>query len=163
MMMISIGFVLRVKAGAVLAEIAISQWLMVMVFLLALFLAVAKRRDDVILKDSTGLDVRKSSKDYNLRFLDGILILVSGVVIVSYLTYTLDPLVIQRLGTYRLYYTTLLVIIGLFRYLQLAMVENDTGSPTELLYKDRVIQISIGLWILSYYLILYYPDIQWFD
>lgn len=162
-MMISIGFVLRVKAGAVLTEIAVSQWLIVMVFLLALFLAVAKRRDDLILKLSMGLDVRKSSKDYNLPFLDGILILVSGVIIMVYLTYSLDPLVIKRLGTYRISYTTFFVIMGIFRYLQLAMVENNTGSPTELLYKDRVIQLSIGLWVLSYYLILYYPDIQWFD
>lgn len=162
-MMISIGFVLRVKAGAVLTEIAISQWLIVMVFLLALFLAVAKRRDDIILRRSIGLDLRKSSKEYNLPFMDGILILVSGVIIVAYLTYSLDPFVMQRLGTYRIYYTTLFVITGIFRYLQLAMVENNTGSPTELLYKDRVIQLSIGLWVLTYYLILYYPDIQWFD
>lgn len=161
--MISVGFVLRVKAGGVLAEIAISQWLMIMVFLLALFLAVAKRRDDLLIKKSKGIDIRKASKSYTLEFLDAMLIMISGIIIVAYLMYTLDPIVINRLGSYRLYYTVIFVIIGIFRYMQLAMVENDTGNPTEVLYKDRVIQLSIALWVLSYYVILYYPDVNWFE
>lgn len=162
-LLISIGFVLRIKAGGVLAEIAITQWLMIMVFLLALFLAVAKRRDDIILKMEKGIDLRKSVKKYNLDFLNATLTLISGITIVAYLMYTLDQGVMARLGTYRLYYTVIFVLAGVMRYMQIAMVENDTGSPTELLYKDRVLQLSIAGWLLSYYFIIYYPDIAWFD
>jgi 4-hydroxybenzoate polyprenyltransferase len=163
MIIISIGFVLRIKAGGIIADIAISQWLMVMVFLLALFLAVAKRRDDIVLKMEQGLDIRKSVKNYNLTFLNAILTLISGIVIVAYLMYTLNAAVMQQFGTYRLYYTVVFVIAGILRYMQLAMVENNTGSPTELLYKDRVLQLSILGWLISYYFIIYYPDIAWFD
>jgi decaprenyl-phosphate phosphoribosyltransferase len=163
MIIISIGFVLRIKAGGVIADIAISQWLMVMVFLLALFLAIAKRRDDIVLKMEQGIDLRKSVKNYNIEFLNSILTLISGIVIVAYLMYTLNTEVMRQFGTYRLYYTVVFVIAGILRYMQLAMVENNTGSPTELLYKDRVLQLAILGWLISYYLIIYYPDISLFE
>ncbi|MEO1051413.1 MAG: decaprenyl-phosphate phosphoribosyltransferase [Bacteroidota bacterium] len=159
---VAIGFVLRVKSGGIITNIPVSEWLMVMVFLLALFIAVAKRRDDILIKMSDGKELRKSIKKYNLEFLNLAMGLVSAIVIVSYLLYTLSDEVIQRFGTYRLYYTTMFVIAGIFRYLQLAIVENNTGSPTELLYKDRFIQVVLFLWLLSFYLIIYFPDINIF-
>lgn len=154
---VSIGFVLRIKAGGAIANIPVSEWLMLMVFLLALFMAIAKRRDDIVLKIASGKDVRIASKGYNMDFLNTSLALVSAVIIVAYLMYTMDEVTMARFKTYRLYYTSIFVIAGLMRYLQIAYVDNNTGSPTSILYKDRFIQITILLWILSFYVIIYLP------
>lgn len=156
-LILSIGFVLRVKAGGVAADLAVSEWLMIMVFLLALFMAIAKRRDDVLIKTQSGKDMRKASKGYNMDFLNVMLALVSAVIIVSYLMYTMAPETMSNFHTYRLYYTCLFVIGGLLRYLQITYVENNTGSPTKILYKDRFIQLTILLWVLSFYVIIYLP------
>lgn len=157
------GFVLRIKAGGAIVAVGISQWLMVMVFLLALFLALAKRRDDILLKQSSGQEMRQSISGYNLDFLNVSLAVVSAVIIVAYLMYTLSPEVIIRLGTYRLYYTAVFVIAGLMRYLQLIYIKEDSGSPTKILYKDHFIQACIVLWILGFYLLIYYPDLHFFE
>ncbi|GAA0563042.1 decaprenyl-phosphate phosphoribosyltransferase [Chitinophaga japonensis] len=154
---LSIGFVLRIRAGGIASDTAVSSWLVVMVFLLALFMAVAKRRDDVLIKHASGQEMRKASKGYNMDFMNVVLALLSAVIIVCYLMYTLDPVTIERFRTYRLYYTTLFVIAGLLRYLQITYVDNNTGSPTKILYKDRFIQLTIALWILSFYVIIYLP------
>jgi len=160
---VSIGFVLRIKSGSILTEIPLSQWIIIMVFLLALFMAIAKRRDDIVLKLASGKDLRVVSKTYNIQFLDTILSLVSGVIIVSYIMYTIDSEVLIRFGTHRLFYTSLFVIAGIMRYLQIALVENNSGSPTSLLYKDRFIQVCIFLWGLSFYFLIYFKDVVLFD
>lgn len=154
---LAIGFVLRVKAGGIAGGIAISEWLMVMIFLLALFMAIAKRRDDVLIRLQSGQEMRKAAKGYNPDFLNVMLSLVSAVIIVCYLMYTMAPETQARFHTYRLYYTTLFVIGGLLRYLQITYVENNTGSPTKILYKDRFIQLTILLWVLSFYVLIYWP------
>jgi decaprenyl-phosphate phosphoribosyltransferase len=159
---ISIGFVLRIKSGSVISLIPLSEWLIIMVFLLALFLAFAKRRDDVLLKLSSGDDMRKAVKGYNLEFINTALSLICAVIIVAYIMYTMSPDVMQRLQTYRLYYTCLFVLAGVFRYLQLVFVQQNSQSPTKILYKDRFIQVTILLWIISFYVILYVKDIQIF-
>ena len=159
---VAIGFVIRVKAGGIATGIPLSEWLNVMILLLALLLTIAKRRDDVLIKDDSGVEMRKSIKNYNLEFMNSMIIMVSGIIIVSYLIYTLSPEVINRFNTHRLYYTAIFVIAGVMRYLQLVFVENDTGSPTNILYKDRFIQVSILLWILTFGLIIYFPDTTFF-
>ncbi|MGN6163030.1 MAG: UbiA prenyltransferase family protein [Flavisolibacter sp.] len=159
---LAIGFVLRVKAGAVIIVTGLSEWLTVMVFLLAIFMAIGKRRDDVLLKISSGNDMRKSVKGYNLELLNVLLSLVCAVIIVAYFMYTMSSEVLLRLGTYRLYYTCIFVLAGIMRYLQIIFVQSASGSPTKILYKDRFIQIVILLWIISFYLILYTKDITIF-
>lgn len=157
------GFILRVKGGGAIAMVGISQWLMIMVFLLALFMALGKRRDDVLIRVASGKEMRKSIAGYNPEFLNISLAIVSAIIIVAYLMYTLDPEVMRHMGTYRLYYTGVFVVAGLMRYLQLVYVQKDSGSPTKILYKDHFIQICIILWILSFYLIIYYPDLRFFE
>lgn len=159
---VAIGFVLRVKAGAVIIVVGLSEWLTIMVFLLALFMAIGKRRDDVLLKLSSGTDMRKSIKGYNLELLNVLTALVCAVIVVSYFMYTMSPEVLRRMGTYRLYYTCFFVLAGIMRYLQIIFVQATSGSPTKILYKDRFIQISIILWIISFYLIIYTKDITIF-
>ncbi len=159
---LAIGFVLRIKGGAVILHIGVSEWLNIMVFLLALFMAIGKRRDDVLLKLSSGTDMRMAIKGYNLEFLNVVLSLVCAVIVVAYFMYTMSPEVLKRLGTYRLYYTCLFVLVGILRYLQIIFVQSASGSPTKILYKDRFIQISLLLWIASFYLIIYMKDVTIF-
>jgi decaprenyl-phosphate phosphoribosyltransferase len=154
-MLLAAGFVLRIKGGSVISFVPLSQWIVVMVFLLAIFMAIGKRRDDVLLKLSLGTDMRKSVKGYNLEFLNVLLALVSAVIIVAYLMYTLSPETVIRLGTYRLYYTCIFVMAGIMRYLQIIYLSADSGSPTKILYKDRFIQVTLLLWVASFVVILY--------
>lgn len=154
-MILSSGFVLRVKAGSIIAGVPLSEWLIVMVFLLAMFMSIAKRRDDVMLKLSTGKVMRESINGYTIEYLNILLALFSAIIIVAYIMYTITPEVQSRMGTHRLYYTCVFVIAGILRYLQIALVLNQAGSPTEILYKDRFVQITIFLWIITFYAILY--------
>ncbi len=162
-MIIAAGFMLRLKGGGYIANVDVSPWLTLMVLLLSLFMAIGKRRDDILLKMETGADMRKSIKGYNLDFLNTMLGLFTAIIIVTYIMYTLSPKTYERLQNYHLYYTAIFVIAGLMRYLQIVLVLNKAGSPTEILYKDRFIQVTILLWIASFYIILYSKNITIFQ
>lgn len=161
-MLLAAGFVLRIKAGSVISYVPLSEWIVIMVFLLAVFMAIGKRRDDVLLKMSSGLDMRKSVKGYNLELLNTLLALVCAVIVVAYFMYTMSPVTVAYMGSTRLYYTCVFVLAGIMRYLQIIYVSADSGSPTKILYKDRFIQITLILWIASYILLLYTKDITLF-
>jgi len=161
MLIVAAGFVLRVKGGAVIGEIPTTEWLIIMTFLLALFMAIGKRRDDVMLKLSTGADMRKAVKGYTLDYLNTMLGLVCAIIIVAYINYSVSGALYKEFG-HRLYYTSLFVIAGIMRYLQIVFVQNRAGSPTDILYKDRFIQITLLLWITSFFVILYLKDLTFF-
>jgi 4-hydroxybenzoate polyprenyltransferase len=152
---VAAGFVFRVKGGSIITGVPISEWLVIMVFLLALFMAIGKRRDDVLLKIRAGADMRKSIKGYNLEFLNVSLALFCAVIVVSYFMYTMSPEVIERMGTYRLYYTCLFVLAGILRYLQIVFVMEKSGSPTRIFVGDRFLQICMLLWGVAFYLLVY--------
>jgi 4-hydroxybenzoate polyprenyltransferase len=157
-LIVATGFSLRVKSGGYVANIEVSVWLNLMTLLLALFMAIAKRRDDIILKMETGSDMRKAVKGYNVDFLNTMLAMFSAIIIMTYIMYCVSPVTIERLGTYHLYYTCIFVIAGLMRYLQITLVQNKAGSPTEILYKDRFIQVTLVLWIAGFYALLYWKN-----
>ena len=161
-LIVAAGFLLRVKGGSVLANIETTSWLNIMTFLLALFMSIAKRRDDVILKLETGTDMRKSIKGYSIEFLNTLLGLFCAILIVSYINYTVSETGHRNFG-HRLYYTSVFVIAGIMRYLQITFIQNKAGSPTEILYKDRFIQITLLLWIASFFVILYLKDATFFQ
>jgi decaprenyl-phosphate phosphoribosyltransferase len=162
LMLLAAGFVLRIKGGAVISYVDLSEWIIIMVFLLAIFMAIGKRRDDVLLKLSSGVDMRKSVKGYNLDLLNVLLALVCSVTVVAYFMYTMSPKTVEYMGTKRLYYTCVFVLAGIMRYLQIIYVKSDAGSPTRILYKDTFIQITLVLWIVSYILILYTKNVTFF-
>lgn len=162
LILLAAGFVLRIKSGSVISFVPLSEWIVIMVFLLAIFMAIGKRRDDVLLKLSSGLDMRKSVKGYNLDLLNSLLSFVCAVIVVAYLMYTMSPVTIAYMGTRRLYYTTVFVLAGIMRYLQIIYIHSDSGSPTKILYKDRFIQVTLLLWIASYILILYTKNLTFF-
>ena len=141
---VATGFVLRLFAGAFVTGIPLSMWLIIMTFLLALFLALAKRRDDVVLA-AKGKATRKNIDGYNLEFVNAAMGLMSAVIIVSYILYSVSEEVINRLDTPYLYLTTFFVILGIMRYMQITFVELASGNPTKILLKDRFLQITMQI------------------
>lgn len=152
---IAIGFVLRLFIGASVTNIELSMWIVTMTFLLALFMALAKRRDDMLIYLDTGKKMRRVIDGYNLQFLDTAMSIMASVVIVAYVIYTSSLEVITRVHSNYLYLTSLFVIIGIMRYLQIAFVFQDSGSPTKIVLKDRFMQLTIVGWIVSFGWILY--------
>jgi decaprenyl-phosphate phosphoribosyltransferase len=151
---IAVGFVLRVFVGAHAANIPASHWIVLMTFLLALFLALAKRKDDLLLSRGEK-HLRRSLNGYTTEYVSMSMGVMAAVTIVSYLLYTLSPETILKHGSDKLYLTTFWVIVGLLRYMQLAMVKNCSGSPTTVLIKDIFLQLTITGWIANFVLLLY--------
>ncbi|MFT4926207.1 MAG: decaprenyl-phosphate phosphoribosyltransferase [Phenylobacterium sp.] len=152
---IAIGFVLRLFVGSTVTAVPLSTWIVLMTFLLTLFIALAKRRDDMLIYLKTGQKTRKVIDGYNLKFLDIGLAIMASVVIVGYIIYTTSMEVVQRVHSEYLYLTSLFVILGVFRYLQIAFIHQDSGSPTKIVLNDRFIQVVLLGWIVSFTWILY--------
>ncbi|MBL7877428.1 MAG: UbiA prenyltransferase family protein [Cyclobacteriaceae bacterium] len=153
-MIVSSGFLVRIYCGGVLADVPVSHWLAIMILLLALFLALAKRRDDLLVGASKG-SIRKSINQYNLEFINVCLSIFAGVIIVSYILYTLSPEVIEKFNTDWLFLTSIFVIAGIMRYLQIIYIDNNSGFPTSLLFKDRFILFTVIAWLISFCIVIY--------
>jgi len=151
---ISMGFVLRIFAGGTAANIENSPWIIIMTFLIALFIALAKRRDDVLLADE-GKNLRKSLDGYNREFVSSAMFVMASVIIVSYILYTVSPEVTQKHGTQYLYLTAIWVIAGLLRYMQITFVEEQSGSPTIIMMKDLFLKAVVSLWLFNVYILIY--------
>ncbi|MBL3658192.1 decaprenyl-phosphate phosphoribosyltransferase [Fulvivirga sp. 2943] len=155
--LIAVGFVLRTLAGAVVANVLVSHWLIIMIFLLALFLALAKRLDDVIVTEQgEGRMSRVNAKKYNLQFIHSGISMLSAVIVVAYVMYTLSDDVPEYFSSDWLYFTSIFVITGILRYLQITLVEGQSGSPTQILYKDKFTLINIVCWLVSFLFIIYF-------
>jgi decaprenyl-phosphate phosphoribosyltransferase len=153
--LLSVGFVLRLYIGEAAGngETALSMWIVLCTFLLALFLALAKRRDDVLLS-AEGKKVRKAIDGYNLEFINGAMMVMASVVIVSYISYCISKETTTRLKTDNLYFTVIFVILGILRYMQITFVEQKSGSPTKVLIKDLFLQLVILGWLVSFVLLV---------
>lgn len=154
-MIIAICFVIRIFVGGAVGGVPIYMWIVIMTFLLALFIALGKRRDDVIIFIETNNMLRKSINGYNLRFIDASMMVMAAVVVVAYLMYTVSPEITAKFKTDKLYITSIFVLMGVMRYLQITMLEENSGRPTEILLKDIFIQMSIIGWILSFAILIY--------
>jgi decaprenyl-phosphate phosphoribosyltransferase len=152
---IAVGFVIRIVLGAVSSAVLFSNWILMMTFLLALFLGFGKRRDDLVLLEDDAVRIRKSAAGYSLAFLDAAMVMMGSIVVVAYIMYTVSPEVMARFATDRLYLTTVFVVLGILRYLQITFIERNSGSPTQILLKDHFLQIVVAGWISSFLLILY--------
>lgn len=154
-MIIAIGFILRILIGGVATQINLTVWIILMTFLLALFLAFAKRRDDVVLYQQTGVTARENTRHYNLEFMNQVISIIASITIVSYIMYTVSPDVTERLHSQYIYLTSIFVLAGIIRYLQIAIVDAKSGSPTKILMKDKFIQGCIVCWIISFFILIY--------
>ena len=124
---IAIGFVLRLFAGSFSYNVTLEISIVIMTFLLALFLALAKRRDDVLIFNKSGTKTRKSMDGYNLQLIDGNILVMSAIIIVAYLQYTTTFEIIEKFDNENLYLTSLFVIFGIMRYLQITFVERKSA------------------------------------
>jgi len=147
---VATGFLLRIFVGGAATGIALSSWIIVMTFLLALFIALAKRRDDV-LHAAAGRDVRAATAGYNLPLVDMALGVLASVTLVAYLMYTMAPEVGERFGGRPVYLTFPWVLLGILRYFQRTLVFQDSGSPTRIILSDRFLQGVLALWVLSFF------------
>lgn len=150
---ISLGFVLRVMAGGSEAGIYVSHWMIILIFLLTIALAFAKRRDDLVIDDNRTV-FRKSSKGYSLAFLDIAKAISFSITLISYILYSISPETVASLGTDKMYITSLFVFLGIMRYLQITIIDRNSGSPVEVLLNDRFLQINILIWfgIMAYFI-----------
>lgn len=154
-LLISLGFVLRLFAGSVVTGIVLSMWLVLMTFLITLFMGFAKRRDDVLIFNKTGKSMREALDGYNLEFLNISMSMVATASLVAYIMYTVSSEVTSRLGTDKLYLTSVFVVVGILRYFQLVFVHEKGHSPTQILINDRLIQLSIVFWIITFAFLIY--------
>ncbi|RKS97483.1 decaprenyl-phosphate phosphoribosyltransferase [Chryseobacterium defluvii] len=151
---IAIGFVLRVLAGGYITGISISQWAILLTFVLALVLAIGKRRGELINAQVSG-KTRRALDGYNVQFADIALSISVTLAIVCYLMFTLSPEVQDRFHE-RVFYTVIFVVFAFLRYLQQTLVYNRTESPTKIVYRDRYIQVTLLLWVAAFLIQIYF-------
>ena len=149
------GFVLRILAGGFATGVQLSKWIVLMTFLLTLFLAFAKRRDDVLKMNETGRAPRKNTSRYNLTFINQAITITGTVMLVCYIMYTVSPEIIAQFGTDKLYLTSILVILALLRYLQIAVVDEKSGDPVKVVLSDRATQFILMAWVLFFLVLIY--------
>jgi 4-hydroxybenzoate polyprenyltransferase len=154
-MSIAAGFVLRTAAGVVTAGAHMSAWLFLATFLLAIFLALAKRRSELQLLGLHAADHRPALALYRQVPLDALLALSALLVVALYTQYTLSADVARRLGTGRLYLTVPFVVCGVFRYLFLIYGRDQGGNPTEALLGDAPLLVAVTLWAATVIVLIY--------
>ncbi len=153
-----------------------SHWIVLTTFLLALFLAMAKRRDDLAIYETSGVKPRKNIVRYNMDFLNLSIAVLGSITIMCYILYTVSGeglrerlrvgaiagmgelssgIVTERVGSRYLYVTSVFVVAGILRYMQLTLVDRKSGSPTMVLLHDHFVLVCVMGWILSFAVILY--------
>jgi 4-hydroxybenzoate polyprenyltransferase len=154
---IAIGFVLRAVGGAVAVGVDISHWLLVCTILLALFMALAKRRHEIVLLATDAAQHRPILGEYSPYLLDQMIAVVTASTLISYIFYTISPETQEKFGTPWLGLTVPFPLYGIFRYLYLVHRREGGGSPSDLLLTDRPLLVCVGLWAVAVALIIYGP------
>ncbi len=152
---VAFGFVLRIVAGGVAEEVALSQWIVLMTFLLTLFLSFAKRRDDVLRMNETGEAPRHNTIRYNLTFINQAITITASVTLVCYIMYTVSPEVEEHFKSQYLYLTSVFVLLGLLRYIQIAVVDKKSGDPVKVALTDRFSQLIVAAWLVTFLIMIY--------
>jgi 4-hydroxybenzoate polyprenyltransferase len=158
-MVIASGFVLRVVGGALAVEVNPTHWLIVCAFLLALYLAFAKRRQELLMLSDSAIQHRHVLDSYTVGYLDQVNNILIGATVVCYALYTVAPETVARFGTDSLIYGTVFVIYGLLRYMALIQDPTKGGEPGKLLMSDKPLLIAILGWIAYNALVIYRPFI----
>jgi 4-hydroxybenzoate polyprenyltransferase len=152
---ISLGFVLRAAAGAVAIAVPISHWLLVVTILLALFLALSKRRHELVLLANGATEHRPILGEYSPYLLDQMISVVTASTLVAYIFYCISPETVQKFGTDMLGLTIPFPLYGIFRYLYLVHRREGGGSPSQMLLNDRPLLVCVALWVLAVVVIVY--------
>jgi len=154
-MIISLGFVLRVVAGAAAVGVVVSRWLLLCTIFLALFLAFSKRRHEIELMSDRASHQRRVLEQYSPAFLDMMINVVTASAVVSYCLYAVAPETAEKYDTQNLVYTIPLVLFGIFRYLYLVYQDPGERSPTEAILSDFPFLANLALWGLAVLWIVY--------
>jgi 4-hydroxybenzoate polyprenyltransferase len=154
-LLVAAGFLIRVIAGGVAIGVEISAWLLICTFLLALFIALSKRRHELIFLEKDASNHRPILKEYSPYLLDQMISVVTASTVIAYCLYTISEETIAKFGSSNLIFTVPFVLYGIFRYLYLIHQKCEGGSPESLLIKDKPFFIAILLWIVSSIFILY--------
>jgi hypothetical protein len=160
---IAIGFVLRAAAGAVVIEVPISHWLLFLTILLALFLALSKRRHELVLLADGATSHRRILGEYTPYLLDQMIAVVTASTLVAYAIYTVSPETVEKFHTQMLGLTLPFPLYGIFRYLYLVHQREGGGSPAEMLLNDRPLLMCVALWAAAVGFIIYGPDVAFLD
>lgn len=159
---IASGFVLRVAGGAAAVGVAPSHWLIVCAFLLSLYLAFAKRRQELLLLSASAMQHRRVLSQYTIGYLDQVNTILLASTLLAYSLYTVAPETVERFGTDRLIYGTLFVVYGLFRYLMLIQDPAKGGNPSRLLVRDKPLLMAVVGWVLYNAAVIYQSRIAAF-
>jgi 4-hydroxybenzoate polyprenyltransferase len=154
-MLIAAGFVLRVVGGAVAVDVQPTHWLIVCAFLLALFLAFSKRRQELVMLSDTAAQHRAVLGQYTVSFLDRANNILLASTLVCYALYTVAPTTIEHFGTDKLIYGSAFVIYGLLRYLALMQDPDNGGNPSKMLVKDKPLLLAVVGWAIYNVLVIY--------
>ena len=152
---IAAGFLLRVVAGGLVIDVSLSPWILICIFLLALFLAMGKRRHELVMLGDEAQAHRPILKEYSPLLLDQMISVVTASTVVAYCLYTISDETVAKFGTTNLIFTAPFVIYGIFRYLYLVHRKSQGGSPEALILKDKPLFIALILWITVSAIILY--------
>jgi 4-hydroxybenzoate polyprenyltransferase len=154
---VAVNFVFRVLAGCYVIAVNPTSWILVVSFFLALFLILIKRKSELVMLESGAKDHRAVLAHYTQELLDKFLFIVATITIMAYLLYSMDPKVQSALHTDKILYTSIFVVLGIFRFIQLSHFKafDGEGDPTTLLFKDRFTQVNLLLWVGSLIVILY--------
>jgi 4-hydroxybenzoate polyprenyltransferase len=152
---IAIGFVLRAVAGAVAIDVPISHWLLILTILLALFLALSKRRHELVMLADGATGHRPILGEYSPYLLDQMIAVVTASTLISYVIYTVSPETVQKFHTDYLGFTLVFPLYGIFRYLYLVHQKEGGGSPSDMLLNDRPLLVCVALWAISVAGIIY--------
>jgi 4-hydroxybenzoate polyprenyltransferase len=153
--LIAAGFVVRVVAGGLVISVPLSHWLLICMTLLALFIALSKRRHELVLLEDEAASHRPILKEYSAYLLDQMISVVTASTVIAYCLYTVSPETIAKFETPNLIFTIPFVLYGIFRYLYLVHIKGQGGSPEEMVLRDRPLLLAVVLWIASAVAILY--------
>jgi len=154
---VAVGFVLRAVAGAVAIDVEISGWLLICTVLIALFLAVGKRRHEYLTLSGNAAAHRPILAEYSEGFLDQMIAVVTASTVTAYALYTMSPETVAKFHTRLLPLTLPFVLYGIFRYLYLLYRRQLGGNPSDLLLNDRALLLNTVLWMLSLLVLIYAP------
>jgi decaprenyl-phosphate phosphoribosyltransferase len=154
-MVLSLGFVFRLYAGSVSTGVELSEWIIIMTYLLSLLIVLGKRRNDVIFFENNDIVLRRVVKGYNSIFLNYVMVMLASVIIVAYIMYTVSPEIRERLGTDYLFTTVFWVVGGVLRYMQLLFVFKADENPVRLFINDGPLKLILLAWFLNFFYFLY--------
>lgn len=154
---IASGFMLRVFAGALAIQVVISHWIVITTMFLSLFLAISKRRAELLMVQTMNIDSpRRVLKEYTIPYLDSLLIISTTGMAISYSLYTMAEKTIAVFGTEYLIFTTVFVLFGIFRYLFIVLVKDEGENPTMILVTDIPMALNMVLWLIACVSIIYF-------